>query len=105
MGERKGGRRLETVTDVAHDAGRMWFRPRPNPRRDLIELMEAILSALTDMEVAVTGLETAVTAVAAEVASLKSGDDETALAALVTRVNTATTTLNGLAPVETPPSV
>ena len=55
------------------------------------------MSALDDMTAAVTGLETASASAVTEINTLKSSDNETALEALVGRVNTVTANLNAAA--------
>lgn len=59
---------------------------------------EAIMAALDDMSNAVSALETAATAAVNEINTLKSGDDETALAALTARVSTVASNLSAAAP-------
>lgn len=68
-----------------------------------LENGETILAAIDDLGNTVTALETAATAVATEVASLKSGSDETALASLNSRVAAVVTTLQGLATTQAAP--
>ena len=60
------------------------------------------MSALDDMTKAVTALEVAATDVLSEIASLKTAENETALAALTSRVSQVTTNL--VAAVPPPPT-
>lgn len=61
------------------------------------------MAAIDDMSTAVGNLETAASAAVIEINILKSSDDETALAALVGRVNTVASNLTAAVPVPAAP--
>lgn len=64
---------------------------------------EAIMAAIDDLTAATTNLETASAAAVAEIATLTSDENETALEALATRINTVTANLTAAVPAPTAP--
>lgn len=62
------------------------------------------MAAIDDVTTAVGNLETASAAAVAEIATLTGGENEAALEALATRINTVTSNLTAAVPAPAPPA-